>query len=115
MGEGNGPGTNRFTIYLTDNGFPPLSATGHVTVIVREVNELPVVAGLGSRVVNEGDLLEIHVMATDTDRPAQTLSYSLKPPTPIGMTIDSSTGVLRWRLQRGRQVRRRELFYFTRN
>ncbi len=96
-GEGNGPGTNRFTVYATDNGFPPLSATGYVTVIVREVNEPPVVASLGRRVVNEGDLLEVYVMATDSDLPPQKLIYSLKPPTPIGMKIDSATGVLRWR------------------
>ncbi len=35
-GEGNGPSTNLVTLIAQDNGFPSLSATGYVTVVVRD-------------------------------------------------------------------------------
>jgi large repetitive protein len=46
--------------------------------------------------VNEGSLLTFDATATDSDIPANTLTYSLDAGAPAGATINSSTGVFTW-------------------
>src|SRR5213080_2387146 len=47
------------------------------------------------QMVNEGTSLVITNTATDSDLPANTLTFSLVSP-PAGMSIDPSSGVLTW-------------------
>jgi hypothetical protein len=93
-GEGNGPGTNRVTVTVTDNGIPPLADSAEVDVIVREVNHPPVIAPLTDLVVNEGSPLTVMVEAGDSDLPAQPLTYRLGAPVPAGLTLNGN--VIRW-------------------
>ncbi len=96
-GEANGPSTNVITVRVKDNGVPSLSATGTVTVIVNEVNSPPSIAALGNYKINEGQLLAVTNFATDSDLPAQHLTFSLGPGAPEGATIDPTSGLFTWR------------------
>ena len=72
-----GPNTYNITIRVTDNGSPALSDFEAIAITVNEVNTAPVLASVGDKTVNEGALLTFTNSATDTDLPAQTLTYSL--------------------------------------
>ena len=95
-GEVNGPSTNLFTVIARDNGLPPLSATNALTVVVREVNQAPVLPALPSFRISEGQTLRYTNSATDPDLPAQTLTYSFGSGVPTGLTLNSSNAVLNW-------------------
>lgn len=94
--RGSGPSTNVLGVVVTDNGFPQLSATGYVTVIIRRLNLPPVLAGIADRIINEGQLLTITNVLTDPNVPRHTWTFSLGAGAPVGASIDSSTGIFRW-------------------
>ena len=94
--EAQGPGTYTMTQRVTDNGSPPLSATQTFHITVCEVNQPPVVATITSKSVQEGHPLTFTAAATDSDLPANTLSFSLDPGAPAGAAINPSTGVFAW-------------------
>ncbi|MDB6110283.1 MAG: hypothetical protein JWR69_2033, partial [Pedosphaera sp.] len=75
--EAQGPSTNLITTIVTDNGVPPLSATNSFTVIVNEVNSTPVLPAQTNRTINEVTLLTVTNTATDSDLPANLLTYQL--------------------------------------
>jgi hypothetical protein len=91
--EDQGPGTNRFTTVVTDNGQPPLSATNSFEVVVAEVNDAPALPQQNDRTVDVLTLLMVTNTATDPDFPANTLSYVLVGP--AGASIDSN-GIITW-------------------
>ncbi|MFM7803230.1 MAG: Ig-like domain-containing protein, partial [Verrucomicrobiota bacterium] len=93
--EAQGPSTNLVLVRVTDDGQPALSATNAIEVLVREVNAPPVVVPAGLRRVSEGNPISFTVGATDTDLPAQRLTYALILG-PVGLTV-SSNGVVNWR------------------
>src|SRR5207249_1051458 len=94
--EAQGPGTNDFTVIVTDNGVPPLSATQSVEVIVLESNRPPTLAPIADRTLHAGMTLIITNTATDPDLPANTLTFSLDPGAPPGAGLGSSNGVFVW-------------------
>src|SRR5206468_748825 len=67
-----------------------------ITVTVSEVNTPPTLATIADQSVNEGSTLTVTASATDSDVPANSVTYSLDPGAPAGMTINSSTGVISW-------------------
>ncbi len=92
------PGTNRITTVATssnalDSVNPTLSATNFFTVIVREVNQPPVLPVIAAQTVSELSLLTVTNTATDANIHA-VLSYRLLGPPP-GMTIDNN-GIVIW-------------------
>jgi hypothetical protein len=93
--EAQGPSTNTITVVVTDNGSPNLSATNSFTVTVNEVNSPPVLTVPTNQVVNELATLTVSASATDSDIPANTLTFSLLSP-PAGMTINPNTGLITW-------------------
>jgi len=95
--EATGPSTNRFQVIVTDNGMPPLSATGEVVIVVREVNQPPSLWPIANRVVREMSLLLITNRASDADLPANILTFSLGAGAPTGASIDPVTGLFQWR------------------
>ncbi len=95
--EGTGPVTVEFPVVVSDLGVPPISVTNRVRVEVREVAQPPVVEAIGDRVIAEGQLLELDVIASDPDLPVTAMQFSLVAPTPAGLTIDNGSGRLRWR------------------
>jgi len=94
--EAQGPGAYPVTIRVTDNGLPSLSATQSITITVNEVNNAPLLAPLISRTVNEGSLLLVTNSASDPDTGPQSLTFSLEPGAPNGLTIDPGTGLIQW-------------------
>jgi subtilisin family serine protease len=94
--EGEGPGSFPVTVRVTDNGSPALSDEETITISVNEVNEAPVLAAIADQIVDEQTQLAFTATATDTDLPANTLTFSLDPGAPAGATIDPLTGVFTW-------------------
>jgi hypothetical protein len=94
--EAQGPGIYPVTIHVADNGSPSLSASQTVTITVNEVNNAPSLAPLLSRTVGEGSPLLVTNSATDPDAAGQTLTFSLDPGAPAGMTIDAASGLIEW-------------------
>src|SRR5205807_4051002 len=92
--EAQGPSTNVITTVVTDNGVPSLSATNSFTVVVTEVNSAPVLSAQADRTIAEGTTLTVTNTATDSDIPANVLTYTLLNP-PTGAVIDTS-GVITW-------------------
>jgi len=95
-GEGNGPSTNRVSVRVTDNGLPPLSVTGLVTVVVNEVNAPPTLGVVTNRTLNEGKLVTFTADASDHDLPRQILTFSLGAGAPLGVTMEPSSGIFSW-------------------
>ncbi len=93
--EQQGPMTTNITVRVTDNGTPNLSATNTFTVIVNEVNVAPVVGALSDHTINAGQTINFSATASDSDVPANMLSFSLVSP-PAGATITSG-GQFNWR------------------
>lgn len=89
--EDQGPATNAVTVRATDG-----IAFGDRTfqVVVREVNQPPVMVAISDSSVPEGDLLSIDLVGTDSDLPVQSLSFSLVSG-PSGMSV-SPSGRLTW-------------------
>ena len=75
--ESQGGTAPSITFRVTDNGVGLLYDEETIVVTVGEVNVAPVLAAIGAKSVNEGVLLTFTVSATDTDVPAQALTYSL--------------------------------------
>ena len=95
--EANGSSTNIVTVRVEDSGSPSLSATGAMTVIVREVNQAPILAPIANVAINEGFTLLVTNAATDVDIPANTLAFSFAANPPPGASLDSTNGLFRWR------------------
>jgi hypothetical protein len=94
--ETQGPSTNTITVKVTDNGTPVLSATNSFTVVVSEVNSAPVLTVPANQTINELSALVVTNTASDSDLPANTLTFSLAPGSPAGAEINPTTGVFTW-------------------
>src|SRR5436190_7366246 len=96
--EAQGPASTPITVRVTDNGSPVLSGAEAITVTVNEVNSAPVVTNPGNKTTNELANLAFTVTATDSDIPANTITWSLTLGTPAatGATIGSGTGAFSW-------------------
>jgi hypothetical protein len=99
--EAQGPGTNTISVVVTDtNAFAvngkSLSTTNTFTVIVNESNSAPVLGTLTNYTVNAGQTVSFTATATDSDVPANTLTFSLVSP-PGGASINSGSGLFNWR------------------
>jgi hypothetical protein len=94
--EEQGPDSYSFDVCVSDG---LLSDCETITVTVNEVNVAPVLGEIGSKSVNELDLLTINATATDADFPENTLTYSLENGTsglvPSGASITTG-GVFTW-------------------
>jgi hypothetical protein len=95
-GEGDGPSEHAVTVSVTDDGSPPLSATNFFVVRVLETNSPPQLEAIPDVTVREGELLRFVATASDADRPANTLRYTLAPGAPVGVTLDPNTGEFLW-------------------
>lgn len=93
--EQQGPGTYTISVVASDDGVPSLTATNTIRVTVSEANVAPVFVPVTDQTVAELASLNLNVTATDTDLPAQKLTYSLLNP-PSGASIDPLTGAFSW-------------------
>ncbi len=91
--EAQGPSTNVVTVKVTDNGSPALSVTNSFNLIVTESNSAPVLPGQSNRTIPPQATTMITNTATDSDLPANTLTYALISP-PAFASIDVNSGVI---------------------
>src|SRR5207247_2250200 len=77
-----------------DNGTPSLSATNSFQVIVTEVNSAPVLTLPANQTIAEQTTLSVNATATDSDLPANTLTFGLVSG-PTGLAV-SSGGAITW-------------------
>src|SRR5205814_1667004 len=91
--EAQGPSTNIFSLGVTENGVPALSATNSFTVIVTEVNSAPVLTMPANQTLAELTTLNVNTSATDSDIPANTLTFALVS-APLGMSINPVSGAI---------------------
>jgi hypothetical protein len=92
--EAQGPSTNTVTVKVADNGAPSLTATQAFTLTVREVNVAPILTKPADATIDELVAWSLQLSASDSDLPAQTLTYSLVSG-PAGLTV-SGTGLVSW-------------------
>jgi hypothetical protein len=95
-GEDQGPSTNQITIVVRDSSVPPLSATNRFKVVVLEVNSPPVVTVPGNRTVLPGVPVSFSVSATDSDVPANGLTFSFGTGGPAGASLNATNGLFSW-------------------
>lgn len=90
-------GDHTVILTVTDDGPGLLTGTETITITVNEVNQAPILAAIGDQTFDELTNLSLTVSATDTDLPANALSYALDATSlSEGMTIDASTGDFSW-------------------
>lgn len=94
--ETDGGRTLQATVTVTDSGWPTLTASSQITINVQEVNQPPHITPVPSQVVIVGGTMQTTVSARDDDLPLQTLTFARGTPFPSGMSIDPTTGTLRW-------------------
>ena len=102
--EDQGPGNYPVTVFVTDDGVPPLSDFKTITITVNEVNTPPVLGPIGDRTVSAGAEVSFTVEATDADLPGQTLTFSLDAGAPAGAGIHPVTGLFTWTAAAGVQA-----------
>ncbi len=81
---------------LQAGGGPPGTVT--FSIVVNEKNDPPRLASLPNLEVVEGTVVAFIAIGTDTDLPAQKLTYSLDPGAPEGASIDADAGTFRWEI-----------------
>ncbi|MCB0168646.1 MAG: VCBS repeat-containing protein, partial [Anaerolineae bacterium] len=87
--EAQGGLSYTFTVVVSDTGTPVLTDSQQVVVTVLKANTAPVLAFIPNQTITETQTLTFTAVATDSDLPAQTLTYGLYN-APTGATIDSS-------------------------
>jgi len=92
--EAQGPGSYTIRIIVSD-GIAQDYEDITVTVNEVKVNQPPVLNPIGPKTVSVGNLLQFTVTASDSDIPAQTLTYSANN-LPTGATFDPNTHVFNW-------------------
>ena len=89
--EADGPASLPITVTVSDDGAPSLSDTATFTLTVNDVNQPPVMLPRGGVQHAEGEAVSFSAVATDSDLPADTLSY-IATGLPQGLSINSTTG-----------------------
>ncbi len=89
--------TNTFTLVVSDNGSPSLSATQTFNVVLTRTNQPPVITSFVPFAnASPFSLLSIQLSATDPDQPARNLTWTLGAGAPAGLAINPATGLLTW-------------------
>ena len=91
--EDQGPEIHSFDVCVSDGS---LNDCQTITVTVSEVNVAPVLDEINNRTVMEGELLTFTATASDSDLPANTLTFSLTGTVPTGAMIGAADGIFTW-------------------
>src|SRR5207237_9158442 len=93
--DAQGPRSYAINVAVSDNGSPALFATNTLNLTVTEVNTKPTLSSIPDFVLPIDVPLQFTATATDSDIPAQTLTFSLDS-APPGATVDAAIGVFKW-------------------
>ncbi|MGI9036251.1 MAG: Ig-like domain-containing protein [Pyrinomonadaceae bacterium] len=92
--EAQGDGsTYKFAVRVSDG---VVSSEQPINLVVKEVNSPPSLEPISDRTIDELKSFSLLVKGTDSDIPANHLTYSLDSGAPSGMTINSKTGEILW-------------------
>jgi hypothetical protein len=89
-------GTSTFSVVVADSGSPPLSATQTFSVTVVASNTPPVLTAISNQTIAVGMALTITNTATDSDLPAQALTFSLASGGATNAIINATNGLFTW-------------------
>ncbi len=95
-GETQGPGNYTFDVVVTDDGSPAEEDRETITITVNEDNLAPVLGFIGGQTIQENLQLSFTATASDSDNPAQNLTFTLAGTVPTGASIDPSSGNFTW-------------------
>jgi uncharacterized protein YqiB (DUF1249 family) len=98
--EAQGPGFYTVTVTVTDTNPAAINqkqftVTTNFTVTVNESNSPPVLTVPGPQTLDELTTLNVSASSTDSDIPANPLTFALISP-PSGMSINPSSGAITW-------------------
>ncbi|MGI8469145.1 MAG: tandem-95 repeat protein [Pyrinomonadaceae bacterium] len=85
--------TYKFTVRVTDG---IVVSEAPISLLVREVNSAPSLEKISDQNIDELKNLSLTAKGTDTDFPANNLTYLLDSGAPQGMGINPQTGVISW-------------------
>lgn len=88
-------GTVTITVIVSDGLTPPRTDSRAFHVTVAAVNHAPTIAPIPAQDGAPGETFNLNASATDPDA-GQVLTYSLDPGAPAGMSVNSSTGLIRF-------------------
>ena len=91
--EADGPGVFNVELIATDS--LGLAATSVVKITVNDVDEAPIIMPPTDVTTPELTLFSIPISGADTDLPAQSVTWSIDPGAPAGLTVDAA-GVINW-------------------
>ncbi|MDY0124848.1 MAG: Ig-like domain-containing protein [Anaerolineaceae bacterium] len=91
--EVQGPGEYTFDVCVSDGA---LSDCETVVVTVLDINSAPILDLIGNQTIDELQELAFTATASDSDIPAQSLSFSIDAEAPDGASIDPVTGEFSW-------------------
>jgi subtilisin-like proprotein convertase family protein len=94
--EAQGPGTYAVTVLVRDDASPALGASRSFNITVTEANAAPSLNAIADVAVDEQTSLVLQAVASDSDVPAQTLTYKFPGTVPAGLTIGASSGTINW-------------------
>lgn len=94
--EADGPGVFVVTVRVSDSGSPSLSHEQAFSVTVTETNAAPVLDPISAQLIDEETPFGIQAVASDSDLPAQILTFYVSPGAPSGLTIDPQSGLITW-------------------
>ncbi len=78
---------------VTDNGYPAMSASESITISVGNVNRPPQLDAIGNKTIDENNMLQFTVTASDPDNDALTYAASNLP---VGAVFDPQTQTFNW-------------------
>ena len=97
--EKQGPDTYEMIVRVASSGSVELEDRKRLRVVVREVNQAPIIEPIDDRTVDWDSKLTLTVAAKDPDQPRRALRYSLADDAPPGAEIDPRGGRLQWDLR----------------
>ena len=88
--------TNAGAYFVVVSNTAGAATSTNAFLAVGTSNSPPTLAPISDTNINAGVTLVVSCVATDTDTPPQTLTFSL-PSAPVNATIDTNSGVFTWR------------------
>ncbi|TAK94544.1 MAG: DUF3500 domain-containing protein [Verrucomicrobia bacterium] len=85
-----------YSVYVLNNVGTVTSSNATLTVSAAATNTAPALSAISDRTITPGTSLSITNVATDSDTPAQTLTFALLT-APTNATLGASSGILAWR------------------
>ena len=93
--ELQGPNSYDVVVRASETGGTQ-SSTVSLSIVVNEANVPPALSALQDWAVDEGGTVQFRCVATDTDLPAQKLTFMLEGSAPTGAAIDPNSGQFAW-------------------